>query len=662
MLMKPDEQELKYIKDVIFLLNSASDAYYNDADEIISNYEYDSLYDTLIDFENETGIIFDNSPTKKVGFEVKSNLKKETHEYSALSLDKTKDRYKLLDFMNDKDCILSWKLDGLTIQLTYDDGKLKKAITRGNGEIGENITHNAVFFSGIPKEISYKGHLVVRGEALITYHTFNEINKKLPASEQYKNPRNLASGSVRQLDSKNAKRRHICFKAFELVYMDDETFYFSKSLDYLHSLGFDIVPFVLVNKDNLLDKISYFEKEITKNEFPSDGLVLTFDNISYGKSLGMTGKFPRHSIAFKWKDDTAETTITDILWQASMTGLINPVAVFEPVELEGTIVKKATLFNVSNLKKLGIKNGSVVSVYKANKIIPQVLEVVNNKGVPEIPSVCPVCGKPTKILSTGNNGQIVEKLICENPDCQAKHIQRFVHFAERNQMNIVGLSESTIETFVDLGFIKEFADVYHLNRFKDKIINLDGFGEKSYQKLIDSIEKSRKVKLANLIAALGINGIGIHAGKKISRFVLGDIDTFNKLLESGDFLEIDDIGEIGNNNINSWYSKEKANRITNTSEYFNLLKELNIEKPIVLDSVKSNILGKTFVITGDLKSFKNRNELIADIERKGGKVSGSVSKRTDYLINNDKESNSSKNKKAKDLDVSIISEDDYLKM
>lgn len=652
---------IKRIKELVKALNEAAKVYYSGQDEIMSNYEYDSLYDELLSLETRFSYELENSPTKSVGYEVESKLKKEKHEYAALSLDKTKDLEELKSWLKDKEGTLGWKLDGLTVQLTYDNKKLTKAVTRGNGEIGEDVTHNAKYFKGIPKEIEFDGHLVVRGEALITYKQFNKINENLPIDEKYKNPRNLASGSVRQLNSKEAARRHVHFIAFELVYaenMNDLKTY-DDNYKWLKKEGFDVVEYHLVNKDNLIETVKQMQDQIETNEFPSDGLVLAYNDVAYGKSLGMTGKFPRHSMAFKWKDEIAETKLKAVEWSASRTGLINPIAVFDPVELEQTTVSRASIHNVSIMESLKLGIGDTLSVYKANMIIPQIAENKTKSNTLKVPDVCPVCGSKTEIKISTKDGTTVKMLYCQNPNCQAKNIGKFVHFVERDRMNISGLSEATLEKIIDLGIIKEFRDIYHLSEHKDEFIELEGQGEKSYAKLMKAIEKSRHVKLENLIAALGIPNIGRDAGKKVSKALNGDIDKFNEKLESGNFLDIDDVGEIGNKAIHDWYEKQKKEKQSDKSEYFNLLKELIIEKPTETSDVLKD---KVFVITGDLYIYENRKALIEKIESMSGKVTNSISKNTDYLINNDVFSNSSKNKKAKELNINIISEEEFQKM
>lgn len=654
------------VNNLVLKLNNAASAYYNGPEEIMSNFEYDKLYDDLLGIESRFGYIRSDSPTRLVGFEVKGSLEKEKHEFAALSLNKTKDPDEIKAWLGDQNGALSWKLDGLTVQLTYDNGTMTKAVTRGNGEIGENVSHNARFFKGIPEKISFKDHLVVRGEALISYEQFDKINNALPTGEEkYKNPRNLASGSVRQLDAKEACRRHIEFKAFELVYaegLEDKLSKFHDRFEWLQKMGFDIVEYYIVDKSNLFEKMYRMKSRIEDNEFPSDGLVLVYDDIKYGKSLGKTEKYPRYALAFKWEDETAKTTLRNIEWSASRTGLINPVVEFDPVDLEGTIVSRASVHNISYIRAMKLGIGDQISVYKANMIIPQIAENFTKSNALVLPDKCPVCGCQTEIITSDNNDQKVETLHCTNPDCQAKHIGKFTHFVERDRMNIAGMSEATIEKLVDLGIIKEFKDIYHLNEHKDEIVSLEGMGERSFDKLIKAIEKSRKVKLEKLIAALGIPNIGRDAGKKISKALKGSITSFNKKLEEGNFLDIEDMGEISNDCIVSWYKKQKEDQKEGKSEYFNLLVELDIEEAKAEAGAEAKLSGKTFVITGSLSHYKNRNELISVIEGLGGKVSGSVSKKTSYLINNDTESATSKNQKAKELGVKIISEEDFQKL
>lgn len=659
--MNKEEQ----MREINTLLRKAAKVYYQGQDEIMTNREYDALYDKLEQLEKETGIILPDSITHEVGYEVISKLEKQKHEEKALSLDKTKDREALRDWLGNNEGVLSWKLDGLTIVLTYDDGQLKHAVTRGNGEIGEIVTHNAKFFEGVPRYIKYKGHLVLRGEALITYSEFNKINDEIKdPDDKYKNPRNLASGTVRQLDSKESSKRKVNFKAFELVNADNVDFTnggtvldtHSRRFEWLKEQGFDVVEHKITNKDNILDYISEFETKISKNDFPSDGLVLILNDVKYGKSLGTTGKFPRNGMAFKWADELAETVIRDIEWSASRTGLINPVAVFDPVELEGTTVTRATAHNVSILKKLKLSVGSTITVYKSNMIIPTINENIKPVGTVIIPEKCPVCGEATQIKTSKDK---IETLICPNQKCPAKNINLFTHFVSREAMNIEGLSKSTLEKFVDQGFVHSFVDIYHLDDYKNEIINMEGFGEKSYNKLIHAIEKSRNVRLGNLIYALGIPNVGKDASTKISDLCEGDLNVFlSYLSKKFDFSSIDGIGEIINSSIYSWY--EVFDDKTKSANLLKLFSILHVVKPDKEIETDDKLEGKVFVITGSLELFANRNALKDLINQNGGKVTGSVSSNTTYLINNDISSSSSKNKKAKELGVPIINEKQFM--
>lgn len=654
--------KLERIESLIEELNKASKSYYHENTESIGNWEYDRKYDELLWLESETGYIPENSPSRNIGYEVVGELSKVTHEIPALSLDKTKSTDDLLKWLNNKEAMLSWKLDGLTIQSVYDNGILTMAATRGNGEIGEDITHNAIYFDGLPREIPFKGHLVVRGEALISYGKFEEINQNLESEEQYKNPRNLASGSVRQLDSKMAAARGIEFHAFALVFADGEQIKtVEESFQWLEEQGFAVVAHVRVNTETLLTQIKNFEGDIEQNELPSDGLVLAFNDIAYGQSLGTTGKFPRHSIAFKWQDDVAETTLREITWQASRTGLINPVAVFDPVELEGTTVERATVFNVSTVEHMKLAAGSTITVYKANKIIPKIAECILPTGEVSIPSECPVCGSGTQIRENKKNQHVTRTLYCTNPMCAAKQIKKFVHFTKRDCMNIPGISEATIEKLVGMGYIKEFSDFYHLNQFQDSIVKMEGFGEKSYQKLLRAIEKSRNTKFERLMLSLGIPNVGKGTSKRISKLLDGSIEAFCKRLESREsFEDAEDVGQIINDSIYEWYDEQQRQKAEKgTNEFLNLLSEIDLIK--VADNHNRNVLeGKTFVITGVLHKHVNRKELEKEIESYGGEIFGSVSKKTTHLINNDAKSESSKNKKAISLGVSIITEDEFL--
>lgn len=642
------------IKELVEILNRASKAYYQEDNEIMSNYEYDALYDELVKLENESGIILSNSPTANVGYEVLSQLPKEKHPSPMLSLDKTKEVEVLADFLGDKEGVLSWKLDGLTIVLTYNDGKLVKAVTRGNGEIGEVITNNAKTFKNLPLNIAYKDELVIRGEAVIRYSDFEAINETIEdASQKYKNPRNLCSGTVRQLNNEITAKRNVCFFAFSFVSASKEEgleFNNSKNerMNWLKSLGFEVVESKMVTKESMAQAVAEFSKAIESNDFPSDGLVLTIDDIEYSKSLGRTSKFPKDSIAFKWKDEVCDTKLLEIEWSASRTGLINPVAVFEPVELEGTSVSRASVHNVSIVKELMLGIGDIISVYKANMIIPQISENKTKSGNIEIPSVCPVCGKPTVVKS--DNG--VETLNCVNQECLAKKIMCFTHFVGRDAMNIEGLSQSTIEKFIAKGFIKELSDIFGLDRFKDDIVEMEGFGEKSYANLVESVEKSKIVEMPKFIYGLGILGVGLANAKVICKEFKYDFDKIRQA-KPEEITAIYGLGESIAKNFVDYFGNEGNNRVVD-----NLLKYIEFADVSVEE--EATLQGMNFVITGSLEHFDNRNALKDVIEAKGGKVVGSVSKNTNYLINNDINSSSSKNKKAKELGVEIITEDDFI--
>lgn len=644
--------ETDRMKELIEVLNKASKAYYAEDIEIMSNAEYDALYDELLMLEEKTGTVLAGSPTVNVGYEAVDNLPKETHESPMLSLDKTKDREALRDWLNGHEALLSWKLDGLTIVLTYENGTLSKAVTRGNGEVGEVVTNNAKTFINLPHKIAYKGKLIIRGEAVISYDDFNKINEEIPEEgAKYKNPRNLCSGSVRQLNNEITAKRNVRFIAFNYVSQGGSDTDFklrSEQFDFLKKQGFEVVEYHKVTEDSILDKISYFAKMVANYPIPSDGLVLTYNDIEYGRSLGRTAKFPRDSIAFKWADETANTHLIDMEWSPSRTGLINPVAIFEPVELEGTTVSRASVHNVSIVKSLMLGIGDEISVYKANMIIPQIKENFTKSGNLTIPKFCPACSEKTQIKN--ENG--VETLYCVNEACPAKQIKRFSLFVSRDAMKIDGLSEATLEKFISVGFIKKLSDIYKLAEHKEAICNMDGFGDKSYEKLIASIEKSRDVLLPNLIYALGILNVGLSNAKIICKAFDYDIEKIkNATVE--EIAVTDNIGDvIATSVFDFFHDSEKL------SEFNELVNELNILIPEKKET-NSNIGGKTFVITGSLNTYENRNALKDLIESLGGKVAGSVSAKTDYLINNDVTSNSSKNKKAKELNVQIISEEDF---
>ena len=641
----------KRIKELVEILNKASKAYYQDAKEIMTNFEYDQLYDELVSLEKETGIVLANSPTVNVGYEVLSELPKEKHASPMLSLDKTKEVDELVSFVGDKEAVLSWKLDGLTIVLTYNNGTLEKAVTRGNGTVGEVVTANAKTFKNVPVSIPYKGRLVLRGEAVIKYSDFEEINKTIEdADSKYKNPRNLCSGSVRQLDSSVTADRNVRFIAFALIESDDDLGNsVNGQLNWLDEQGFETVERKMSNASNMQENVDYFAKAIQTYDYPSDGLVLVFDDIEYGLSLGTTAKFPRNGIAFKWQDEIASTKLKYIEWSASRTGLINPVAVFDPVELEGTTVSRASVHNVSIVEELELGEGDEIEVYKANMIIPQIAENKTKSGTIEIPEVCPVCGEKTEI----KNELGVKTLHCVNPNCPAKNIKKFTLFVTRNALNIEGLSEETLEKFVDAGFIHEFADIYHLDKYKDEIVTMEGFGEKSYDNIIASVEASRKAEPAAVLYGLGIPHIGVSNAKMLCKAFDQDLDKVRNATVD-DLVVIDGMAEKRAVPFVEYFQNKE-----NSDALDRLLDELEIVKPEV--SSEQNMDGLSFVITGSLNSFENRDALKRYIEDRGGSAKGTVSKATNYLINNDINSNSSKNKKAKELGIEIITEEEVLK-
>ena len=643
--------KLDRIKELVVLLNKAGKSYYSEGREIMSNYEYDKLYDELKKLEEETGCVLSNSPTVNVGYEVLSELPKERHESPMLSLDKTKDREVLRDWLKDQTGLLSWKLDGLTIVLTYEDGRLSKAVTRGNGEIGEIITNNAKVFKNVPVTIPYKGKLVLRGEAIITYSDFNRINEELPEMDaKYKNPRNLCSGSVRQLNNKITKERNVNFFAFALVSAENVDFKNSRKcqFEWLKSQGFDVVEYKVVDKDNIIDTIGWFERAISDNDFPSDGLVIIYDDIAYGESLGRTAKFPRNAMAFKWTDETADTVLRQIEWSASRTGLINPVAIFDPVELEGTKVSRASVHNISIMEGLKLGIGDDIRVFKANMIIPQIAQNLTESGNIVIPDVCPVCGQPTRICEIND----VKTLYCDNPECQAKHVKSFALLVSRDALNIDGLSEATLEKFIQRGFIKDKTDIFHLDRFKDEIVAMDGFGEKSYANLIDAVEKARDTDLVRVLYGLGI---GLSTAKLIVRKFKGDKEALMNA-DMQELTDIDGIGEVIADSYVKYFADEKKRK-----EYIRLLGEVSLKE---MDDTQNSqeLLGKTFVITGSVTHFANRKELKELIESMGGKVTGSVTGNTSYLINNDSMSQSAKNKTAAKLNVPVITEEEFIRL
>ena len=645
--------KIERMKELIPVLQKAGKAYYQEDREIMSNFEYDKLYDELETLEKETGITLAGSPTVSVGYEALEELPKEAHETPMLSLDKTKDVEALRAFIGDRKTLLSWKLDGLTIVLTYGDGKLQKAVTRGNGVVGEVITNNARVFKNIPLQISFKGNLVLRGEAIITYSDFKKINEEIEdVDAKYKNPRNLCSGSVRQLNNEITARRNVHFYAFSLVRAQGVDFRNSREQQFLwlKDQGFDVVEYRMVTRDTLDEAMEYFSGQVVKNDFPSDGLVALYDDIAYGDSLGTTAKFPRNSYAFKWKDEVRETTLKEIEWSPSRTGLINPVAIFEPVELEGTTVSRASVHNISIMKELQLGIGDKIQVYKANMIIPQIAENLTRSGNLEIPDTCPVCGKEARVLKTNE----VESLYCMNPDCQAKKIKSFTLFVSRDAMNIDGLSEATLEKFILKGFIKDFGDIFEIGRYREEIVNMDGFGEKSFDNLMASLERARHTTLPRLLYSLGIANIGLANAKVICKEF--DYDLEKMIHATGEEISsIEGIGPVIAQSYTAYFADEE-----NMRKLRHLLSHLELEA--VKQENRLTLEGKQFVITGSVEHFANRAQLKEYIEQRGGKVTGSVTSKTDYLINNDVTSNSSKNKKARELEIPILSEEDFLHM
>ena len=639
------------MRELIDKLNEANKAYYAEDREIMSNYEYDALYDELVKLEESTGITMSDSPTVNVGYSSVDELPKERHDKPMLSLGKTKDREELKSWLGDKEGLLSFKLDGLTIVLTYEEGRLKKAVTRGNGEVGEVITANAMVFKNVPHKISYKGRLILRGEAVIKYSDFEKINSEIEdADAKYKNPRNLCSGSVRQLNNEITAKRNVYLYAFSLVEAADEDFNNSIEcqFNFLKKQGFDVVHYVRVDSSNILEEIENYSKLVTEYDIPSDGLVLTYDDIAYGESLGRTAKFPRNSIAFKWQDEIRETVLRQIEWSPSRTGLINPVAIFDPVELEGTTVSRASVHNVSIVRELKLGIGDHITVYKANMIIPQIAKNLTQSGDLTIPNTCPACGGETKLIKDS----MAWTLNCTNPACPAKQIKSFALFTSRDAMNMEGISENTLEKLLATGILSDFTDLYKLSNHKDVIVTLEGFGEKSYEKMIDSIEASRNTTLPRVLYALGIPGIGVANAKVICRhFEYNPENIINA--DADELSEVEGIGEILAKGIVDYFALEKNKKL-----FCDILKELRLEE-VKVDRSNDMVNGRSFVITGSLNTYANRDELKDKIESLGGKVTGSVSAKCECLINNDVASTSSKNKKAKELGVRIISEEDF---
>lgn len=659
--------KIEKIKELTKKLNAASEAYYKNDIEIMSNFEYDRLYDELVELENETGITLNDSPTVKVGYETVQQLPKEAHEKRMLSLDKTKSIAELKVWLGNQKGLLSWKIDGLTVVLTYEGGELVKAVTRGNGEIGEVITNNAKTFKNLPKRIPFKGELVIRGEAFIKYSDFDKINQKIPEFDaKYKNPRNLCSGSVRQLNSEITAHRNVNFDCFSLEKAEykkildeefvnlDEIWKNSKKnqLSWLEKMGFQVVEYKEVTTDDIEDTVKDFSERIAEYDVPSDGLVLIYDDIAYGDSLGSTAKFPRNSIAFKWKDDMMETVLEEIIWSPSRTGLINPIARFNPVELEGTVVSRASVHNVSILKELNLKVGDRIKVYKANMIIPQIEENLSKTDEEVVlPETCPACDYGVELKSDLG----VETLFCSNRLCPAKRIKSFSLFVSRDAMNIENLSEATLEKFIGMGLIKTLPDIFYLKNYRAEITSMERFGEKSFDNLVNAVEKSKKVTVAKFIYALGISGIGVANGRLIARHFDNDWEKIQNA-SAEELMQIDGIGEVvANAFVDFLHDDENKKSVEKLLD----IVEFDVEPQGLTDG---DLRGKTFVITGNVHIYKNRNELKSAIEANGGKVTGSVSSNTDFLVNNDIDSASSKNKKAKELGIPIISEDEFARM
>lgn len=640
------------MQELVKKLNEAAAVYYQGKDEIMSNYEYDRLYDELEELEKQTGVVLSGSPTQRVGYEVLSELPKEAHASPMLSLDKTKETDQLAEWLGEQRGLLSWKLDGLTIVLTYEEGRLVKAVTRGNGQIGEVITNNARTFTNIPLSVPFQGQMILRGEAVISYEDFEKLNQTLPEEEQYKNPRNLCSGSVRQLNNQITAQRKVAFLAFALVQAEGVDFANSqkKKMEFLQSQGFEVVEYMEVTGKTLPEAVQTFSEKIKTQKYPSDGLVLLMDDIAYGEQLGHTSKFPRNAMAFKWADETAQTHLLEMEWSASRTGLINPVAIFEPVELEGTTVSRASVHNVSIVKQLQLGIGDTIEVYKANMIIPQIAENHTRSGKLEIPSVCPVCGQTTRIQREND----VEVLMCDNPDCIAKKIKSFTHFVSRDAMNIDGLSEATIEKLIARGMLQELADLFRLSRYRDEIVEMEGFGEKSYEKMIAAAESARETTTPHFLYSLGIPNIGLSNARMICRAFGDDLERVRHATEE-ELVAIDGVGEVIAQTFVQFFASDSNRKMVD-----DLLEFVVLQEPEE-NQAQQSLADQIFVITGSLEHFSNRNALKERIEAMGGKVTGSVTSKTSYLINNDITSNSSKNRKAKELGIPILTEEEAIR-
>ena len=654
--MKAEEKQkaIQRMKELSGILKEASRAYYAEDREIMSNLEYDALYDELVKLEEETQMVLAGSATTTVGYEAVDELPKEAHESPMLSLDKTKDKEVLRGFIGKHKTLLSWKMDGLTVVFTYNQGSLQKAVTRGNGVVGEVITNNARVFDNVPLKIPYQGELTLRGEAIITYSEFEKINSEIEdVDARYKNPRNLCSGSVRQLNNEITAKRHVRFYAFSLVKAEGVNFANSRQqqMEWLEDQGFEVVEYRVVTSDTLDEAMEYFATQIEHNDFPSDGLVALYDDIAYGDSLGRTAKFPRNAFAFKWADEMAETTLEEIEWSPSRTGLINPVAIFTPVELEGSTVSRASVHNISIMRKLELGIGDRIKVYKANMIIPQIGENLTKSGVKDIPEICPACGGKTVIEKVND----VESLYCRNPECPAKAIKGFTLFVSRDAMNIDGLSEATLEKFIARGFIRDFGDIFEIDRYKDEIIQMEGFGEKSYENLIESLNRAKKTELPRVLYALGIPSIGVANAKMICKELGYDMEKIRHVSEE-ELAAIDGIGPVIAKSFVDYFKKEgRQEKLDHLLSHLELGEAPKQEEEQIFH-------GMNFVITGSVEHFSNRKEVKEEIEKRGGKVTGSVTSKTNYLINNDTQSSSSKNKKAKELGIPIISEETFIQM
>ena len=651
---KNSDNKISKMRELIKTLNDAAKAYYDDNKEIMTNLEYDKLYDELDSLEQETGTILAGSPTQRVGYIVSSDLPKEVFQTPLLSLDKTKNIEDMIKWLGDKTGMISWKLDGLTIALTYENGELTKAVTRGDGYIGEVVTNNARVFDNLPLKIKHKGKISLRGEAVIRYSDFDKINEQIEDIDaKYKNPRNLSSGSVRQLNNEITAKRHVRFYAFSLAEAEDKNFDNSRinQMEFLRDQGFDTVVFFKVTAENIEERIRWFADESPKSDLPADGLVLSYDDIEYGRSLGSTSKFPRDSIAFKWEDETKDTILKEIEWSTSRTGLINPIAIFEPVQIEGTTVSRASVHNVSILEELKLGIGDHIKVYKANMIIPQVAENLTKSGPVEIPSTCPVCGGDAVLKE--DNG--VKVLYCTSDNCAERQVKVYSHFVSRKAMNVEGLSESTIEKFISRGFIHEFSDIFKLDRYKDEIIAMEGFGEKSYNNLIKAIDNARNTTPIRLLYSLGVPTIGLENAKLIAAECDNNWDKMQNIKEE-QLIAVNGIGDIMAKTYVEYFQDP-----VHLEAISNILNEVHFQESKG-EKLGTALKDMTFVITGKLETFENRDELKTAIENQGGKVTGSVSENTDYLINNDINSNSAKNKKAKELDVPIIGEDKIKEM